>query len=179
MNTAAQKKKIEEVKKDLFSGDDSLVQKAINYCREEGTAELVEPLITVFATTKNLHVKQEVGEMLSELKVSNVEDVFMEAIQNPKYIHSRKQLLFFVWSSGIQPTNYIVPLTEIAINGTYEEAIECLTIIESLEDEIPESDILEASTLARAYISSNGFDEKRFLIADILIAIEGRQELDD
>ncbi|MEZ4799680.1 MAG: hypothetical protein R2809_07890 [Flavobacteriales bacterium] len=179
MNTPAQKKKIEEVKKDLFSGDDSLVQKAINYCREEGSAELVEPLITVFATTKNLHVKQEVGEMLSQLKVSNVEDAFMKAIKNPKYRHVRKQLLFFIWSSGIQPSNYLVQLTEIAIDGSYEEAVECLTIIEGLEDEIPESDILEASTIAREYISRYKMDEKRFLVADILVAIEGRQEIEE
>lgn len=179
MSTAAQKKKIEEVKRDLFSGDDKLLQKAINFCKEEGTAELVEPLIAVYATTENMFIKQEVGEMLSELKVSNVEAIFSAALKNPEYIQSRKELLSFIWSSGIQPVEDLVLLTEIAIEGSFEEAIECLTIIESIEDEIAESDILEASTIARAFISSHPEDQKRHLIADILVAIEGRQEIDE
>lgn len=179
MSSTAQKKKIEEIKKDLFSEDDTKVLKAVKNCQDEGSATLVEPLIAVYATTSNLLIKQEIGEMLSELKVSGADEAFRNALKNPDFIKARKELLSFIWSSGIQPVEDVVLLTEIAVDGSFEEALECLTIIESIEDGVAEADLLEAATIARTYISSNPESEKRHLIADILMAIEGRQELED
>lgn len=179
MNSTAQKKKIEEIKKDLFSGDDGKVLKAVKACQEEGNAALVEPLLTVFATTSNLIIKQEVGEMLNELKVSNVDEAFRNALKNPEFISSRKEILSFIWGSGIQPVEDVVLLTEIAIEGSFEEALECHTIIESIEDGVAEADLLEAASIARTFISSYPESDKKHLIADILVAIEGRQELED
>jgi hypothetical protein len=69
-------------------------------------------------------------------------------------------------------------MVELAIDGTYEEAIECLTIIESMDDAIPEQELLEGSSLARAFITSNKEDDKVGLIADLLVALEGRTEED-
>jgi hypothetical protein len=88
-------------------------------------------------------------------------------------------LLSFIWNSGIQPAGEVVFLTELAIEGSYEEALECLTIIEEIEEGIPEDHLLEASSIARAFITTNKDHEKVHLIADLLVAIEGRQELED
>lgn len=177
--TSANSSKIqEEIKKDLFSGDDKVVMAAIHRSKEEGTALLVGPLIAVYANTDNVIIKGEIAEMLASLKVSNTESSFIEALKNKEYTHVRKDLLGFIWSSGIQPVEAIVLLTEIATEGSYEEALECLTIVESLEEGVPEEQILEAGSLLRAYISSNKENPKISLLADLLVAIETRSELD-
>jgi hypothetical protein len=178
MSNMTKSKIIEELKKDLFSGDDATVMKAIHRCQEEGNSQLVHPLVALYCTTPNVIIKSEIGEMLASLKVSGVEDVFIEALKNPLYKSSRKELLSFIWSSGLQPVNDVAFIVELAIDGTYEEAIECLTIIESMDDAIPEHEILEGSSLARAFITSNKEDDKVGLIADLLVALEGRTEED-
>lgn len=178
MNNTTKSKITEEIKKDLFSGDDTTVMKAIHRCQEEGSSQLVEPLIAVFCTTKNLIIKSEIGEMLASLKVSGVDDIFIDALKNPAYSASKREILSFIWSSGLQPVSDVAFIVELAIDGTYEEAIECLTIIESMDDAIPESELLEGSSLARAFISSNKEDQKVGLIADLLVALESRTEQD-
>lgn len=178
MNNTSKSKITEEIKKDLFSGDDTTVMKAVHRCQEEGSSQLVEPLIAVYCTTGNMIIKSEIGEMLGSLKVSGVDDVFMDALRNPAFINSRRELLSFIWSSGLQPVNDVAFITELAIDGSYEEALECLTIIESMDDAIPESELLEGSSLARAFISSNKEDQKVGLIADLLVALESRTEED-
>jgi len=178
MSNTIKSKIVEDIKKDLFSGDDTVVMKAVHRCQEEGNSQLVQPLVAVYCTTPNLIIKSEIGEMLSSLKVSGVEDVFVDALKNPDFKASRKELLSFIWSSGLQPVNDVAFMVELAIDGTYEEAIECLTIIESMDDAIPEQELLEGSSLARAFITSNKEDDKVGLIADLLVALEGRTEED-
>jgi hypothetical protein len=179
MSTSAKNKVIEEIRRDLFSGEDLVVMKAVKKCEDLSAPQLVEPLIAVFATTDNIAIKQEVGEMLGSLKVSNTEDYFFNALRNKEFRNVRRELLSFIWNSGIQPAGEVVFLTELAIDGSYEEALECLTIIEEIEEGIPEDHLLEASSIARAFITTNKDHEKVHLIADLLVAIEGRQELED
>lgn len=176
MSTNAQNKIIEEIRKDLFSGDDLTVMKAVLRCKEEGTAALVQPLIAIFCTSKNVHIQAEIYDMLSSLKVSGSESDFLEALVNPTYKGARKDLLTCIWSANLQPVDGVILLTEIAVEGSFEEAVECLTIIENLEDEVAEGDLLEASSIARTFITTNPDDPKVSLIADLLVALENRTE---
>lgn len=176
MSTSAQNKIVEEIRKDLFSGDDLTVMKAVLRCKEEGTAALIQPLIAIFCTSKNQHIRAEIYDMLSSLKVSGAEEIFMEALANKAYRTSRKDLLTCIWSANLQPVEGVVLLTEIAVEGDFEEAVECLTIIENLEDEVAEGDLLEASSIARTFITSFPNDPKVSLIADLLVALENRTE---
>lgn len=176
MSLTAANKIAEEIRKDLFSGDDLTVMKAVHRCREEGSALLMQPLLAVFSTTGNANIRSEILDMLSTLKVSGVEQDFLDALKNPAYRSARKDILTCIWSSGLQPVEGVALITEIAAEGTYEEAIECLTILENMEDEVPESELLEASSIARTFISFNSGDPKIGLMADLLAALEGRSE---
>ncbi len=178
MSTSGKSRVQEEIKRDLFSGDDKVVMAAIHRAKEEGTSALVEPLIAVYASSNNAVILGEIGDMLSSLKVSNTEESFIMALENPDYKAIRKDLLGFIWNSGIQPVNAVALLSEIAVEGSFEEALECLTIVESLEEGVPEEQILEAGSLLRSFIGNHREDPKVHLLADLLVAIENRSELD-
>jgi len=171
-------KKIEAIKADLFSQNDATVKKALLKCEEEGNASLVEPLIVLFGTTTNEDVKKSIAEMLSSLKVSNVEDHFLKALADPELNHIRKDLLFFMWSSGLQPVNGMPVVTQVAVNGSYDETLESLTLLESLDGEIPEEGLLESIAIVKQYLGQSKPDDRNKLLLEYLNTLEHKRAED-
>lgn len=178
MSSSSKNKLVEEIKNDLFSGDDVVVMKAVLKCKDQDSVTLVEPLIAVYASTGMPEIKREVADLLNNIKVPNAEQAFLKALANKQNTKIRKDILSFIWNSGIQPVEQIVDLTEIAIDGSFEEALECLTIIENIDDQVPEEKILESASVLRSAISSNPNDPKTALLADILMTLETKTEED-
>jgi len=176
MSSNTKNKQIEEIKNDLFSGDDVVVMKAALKCKDQDSAALVEPLIAVYASTSMPEIKKEVSDLLNNIKVPNAENAFLKALSNKQNVKIRKDILSFIWNSGIQPVEDVVQLAEIASGGTFEEALECLTIIENIDDQIPEEQILESASVLRSAISSQPNDPKTGLLADLLMVLESRSE---
>ncbi len=179
MATAARNRLIEEVKRDLFSGNDVLVMKALNRSREKGTSEFVEPLISFFAVTPNETFKSEIADMLSTLKVTKIEPVFTQALANQSYKHIRKDLLAFMWSSGLQPVKSVKVITDMALEGPYEVTLEALTLLESIEDPIEEDQILDGVTRVKQAIGTTQENGIKTLLAEYLHVLESRSESDD
>ena len=179
MATAAKNRMIEEVKRDLFSGNDVLVMKALNKCREKGTPELVEPLIALYSSTTNDTFRSEIADMLSTLKVSKIEPVFTQALSSQSYTHIRKDLLEFMWSSGLQPVNSVSVITDMALAGPYEVTFEALTLLESIEDPIDEDQILDGVTRLKQAIGSPNENNLKTLWSEYLRVLESRSESDD
>lgn len=176
MSTTAKNKQIEEIKRELFSEDDIVVMKAVHKCREDGSKPLVEPLIAVYASTKHAEIRREIADLLGNLKVSGLEEIFTKAISNKEYKAVRRDLLSFIWNSGIQPVDAVVILAEIAVEGSFEEALECVTIVESIEDPILETDVLEACSVLRSALSSDASSPKKDLWYDMLTSLESKTE---
>jgi hypothetical protein len=176
MSSSSKNKALEDLKNDLFSGDDVVVMKAVLKCKDQDSAALVEPLIAVYASTGMPEIKREVADLLNNIKVPNAEQAFLKALSNKQNAKIRKDILSFIWNSGIQPVEEIVQLTEIAIDGSFEEALECLTIIENIDDQVPEEKILESVSVLRSAISNQPNDPKTGLLADLLMVLESRTE---
>ena len=176
MSSSSKNKLVEEIKNDLFSGDDVVVMKAVLKCKDQDSVTLVEPLIAVYASTGMPEIRREVADLLNNIKVPNAEQAFLKALANKQNAKIRKDILSFIWNSGIQPVEQIVDLTEIAIDGSFEEALECLTIIENIDDQIPEEQILESTSVLRSAVSSQPNDPKTGLLADLLMVLESRSE---
>jgi hypothetical protein len=162
--STAQQRKLEAIRNDLFSGDDTLVAKAISRCEEEGSAPLVEPLLAFYASNAPESLRLRVSSMLGSLKVSNVEVYFLQALANPKWKHIRKDIVGFMWNTGLQPVDAISQISELAASGDYALTIECLTLLESIEDPIPEEQLLESIAVVHKAISdASNAEFKRLL----------------
>ncbi len=172
MTTKKKDKIAGEIRSDLFSSDEAIVLRAIHRCRDEGNATLVEPLIAFYASDGNVDMKKEVGEMLSTLKVSNVEQYFLDALKNPDMKHIRRDIIMFMWSSDLRPVENLSQITSIALEGNLEETLECLTLLESLEMPVPEEIILENITLIKQNNNSNASPAVKNLIHTYLGVLE-------
>ncbi len=177
--TTTSKSKIsEELKNNLFSDNNATVMQALNKCLEIGNSDMVEPLLALYAHTTNETIKSQIGQMLSELKVTKVESAFASALTNDKMKHIQKDVLAFMWSSGVQAVNSVGVITKVAVEGNYEVALEALTLVESMDDEIPEEALLESTTELKQHLGKASKDDKTVLLQELLRVIESKQIMD-
>lgn len=172
MSKSTQNKIIERLTLDLLSPDETVVLKALEQCRQEGTAGLIEPLIGLYASTSFTEVKGEVADMLQSLKIGNAEEPFMQALKNPAYRYVRKDLLSFMWNSALEPTGWLADITKIALEGDLQEVLECVTLIESMEDLFPEEQVLESIQLVREFLNGAPLSDKSKMLAVYLHRLE-------
>lgn len=162
--STSQQRKLEEIRNDLFSGNDALVAKAISRCEEEGTAPLVEPLLAFYASAAPEVLRARVATLLGSLKVSNVESYFLQALANRNWKHIHKDVVGFMWNTGLQPVDAIALISEQAASGDYALTLECLTLLESIEDPISEEQLLESiSIIHKAISETDDSDFKKLL----------------
>lgn len=178
MSTASQKK-IQEIKTDLFSNDDALVARAISRCEEEGTSELVEPLIAFYASEAPPSLRARVGDLLGTLKVSAVEHYFISALENSAYKHVHKELVGFMWSTGLQPVEAVALLSRLAADGDYFLALECLTLLESIDDTIPEEQLLESIAIMHDTLNGMENSDRKRLLTEYLVALNNLRAFSD
>ncbi len=172
MSSTSKNKAVDEIRRNLFSPDDAIVQSALNRCREEGNAALVEPLIAFYASEPAPEFKQQAADMLGTLKVSKVEHFFIAALKNNDYREIWQDLVSFMWNSGLQPVNDLEVITTLALRGNYLLTLECLTLLESLDAEVPEEVILECITLMKAKSKVGLGDDMKKLLTAYLTTLE-------
>lgn len=169
--STTQQRKLQEIQNDLFSGDDALCARAIARCEEEGTAAMVEPLIAFYASSAPQALRQRVGELLGTLKVSGSEQYFLEALDNKTFAHIQKDLVGFMWSTGLQPIEAVARISQLAAEGDYPMILECLTLLESIEDAIPEDQLLESIAVVHARLNELEQGDLRRLLAEYLVVL--------
>jgi hypothetical protein len=166
--SAAQQRRMEAIRSDLFSGDDARVAKAISSCEEDGSAPMVEPLIEFYASNAPDSMRNRVATMLGSLKVSNVEIYFLQALANAKWKHIRKDIIGFMWNTGLQPVDAVSQISELAASGDYALTLECLTLLESIEAPIPEEQILESIAVVHKATSESVDNDYRTLLNEYM-----------
>lgn len=170
------KKVIEQIRADLFSTDEKSVLASLALCRDQGDLSLVEPLILLYTRTASDEVRSTVADMLSSIKVTGSEDHFMSALANPELRPFRKDLLSFMWQAGLQPIGWLIEITQMVNEGSIEEVIECITLVESIEDDFPEELVLESVQKVRQYLSNAPAEQKSNLVAAYLGVLEQRSQ---
>lgn len=128
----AKEKAYAKALKDLFSADDEVVLSAIQQLSETGDHRLIHPLLEVMLNGSE-RVNAAVEQVLFQLKDTKAMDELVEALDNPKYEPIRVTILASFWNTGQWPTEHLTKLCEIAVNGTFEEAFEVLTVVEHME----------------------------------------------
>ncbi|MDG1158728.1 MAG: hypothetical protein P8N19_04490 [Flavobacteriales bacterium] len=163
MSKENEKKIKEEIRKQLFSAKEELVLEAVEKTRKHADASFIEPLLLArLAGSADVH--QSVDGVLNELKISDAEAALIEALEDERFVTLREQILSYIWHSGFQAVDAVAIMAKIAVNGSYMEAFEALTVVEQMTDEIQEAFLLEALIELRAGISEMDDSDARYPI---------------
>jgi hypothetical protein len=73
-----------------------------------------------------------------------------------------------MWSTGLQPVDAVSQISDLAASGDYALTFECLTLLESLEDPIPEEQLLESIAVIHKAISDASNNDFKTLLKEYM-----------
>lgn len=170
------KNKLNEVLKGLHSKQNDEIIKSLKSLKVYGDATTAPKIFNLLLEHKDNDVEVETLNLLSSLKDTSMPDVIMEQLKLEKYQPIRSKVLSTIWQSGLNYAPHIGQLVEIAVEGTFMEKVECITIIENLEGPFEEEQILESMLLLREYFDKNKQDERsNQIMKEILLIMKDFQ----
>jgi hypothetical protein len=115
------------------------------------------------------------------MKDSSAIDEMMRLLSEARFIGIRQVLLTTIWNSPLDYSYYLPDFVDIAVEGNFMEALDCLTIIENMEGPFEERHVLESQLFLRDYIESKEpkDPQKQYIMSEIAIFIKDLNDRDD
>ncbi len=146
---------------DLNSKDEDTVLAAISRCKSLGDAEMIPQLLDIYiAADSESPVGIEMQEMLYTMKDKRVIEPLVEALDEKRFIPHRAKIIPILWNAGFEPKDHLSTFVRIALEGNFMEALECLTLIENLEDPLPEEELMDALIQLKDYFSDKNHEQE-------------------
>ena len=86
--------------KDLKHANNQKVKAALAQAREHGDANWVKPLLEAYAGRQEDAIREEMRDLLSTMKISSSEHVFLDALADTSFAHIKPDVLSFLWNCG-------------------------------------------------------------------------------
>lgn len=115
---------------------------------------------------------EERDELLNKVKASNPEKTLLKAVSSVKDRTKKASLISIYWEIGLDCTSDFLFFVKQACEGDYMIAMECLTVIETIENEVASADLKTAQQLLTESI--NGNPESAPMLEEILNWVEER-----
>ncbi len=157
--------RITNIISDLSSNENKKTQKALKQLRKHGKKEAFIPLIDVLLTTNDNELKQEIINLLYDLKDQSVQEVIITAIENKKYDTIKDTLISIFWQSTLDGSQYISTFIREAINGNYLICLEVLTVIENFDNTFNEDEINDLKFDLDEAIENEETEKKKLLLS--------------
>jgi hypothetical protein len=154
--------------KQLTESSETVFNKALDSLAESGDISIIEPLANVMFKLNDRQRKHLIAEFFANIEQPEAKSEVIRIIQNLESKEHQTEMLNVIWNSRMDFSEFLLEIVEFAIDGSFEVAIECHTIIENMDGPFEEADILESQLLLSAYEKHpSRTKEKDFLIADI------------
>lgn len=144
--------KVQQLIADLNSGNATKISAALKSLQVNGDISVIRPIVGLLKTELSHELETQVLEFLGDVKVTKASAEFISILRDEDFLHQRQQVLSTIWNSKLNYSEYIAEFVEIACDGNFMEALECLTIIENLDGPFEENHILECQLHLRDYI---------------------------
>jgi len=136
----------------LYSPKREEVLTSLATARERGTLEWVRPLLEVFRDHPDESIRQEIGDILGSLKISDAAAVFSDALEDPEFEAIRADVICFLWSCGFLHEDDLKAVVQAAVEGDFRCVMEALTWVEELEAVNDEHALLDALLMVRGRV---------------------------
>lgn len=174
MAEKAQQKKLKAILEDLNSGDVKKATKALKSLETHGDSSVIPALAECLLREPSAQIEQEILELFSSLKDSSAAVEVMDIIADPTFLPIRQKILTTIWNTKVDFSDYIDEFVEIAVEGDFMEALDCLTIIENLEGPFMEENILECQLHLKNFLESDAprDEQKLHILSEIALKIK-------
>ena len=152
----------------LFDPDIERVNEALNAIKEEGDKDFVIPLMDAALHNVENEASDNILKMLSQLKDSAAIEQFMHHFTEEKYSDLHAEFLAIIWHGNYPVHAHLESAVKLGLEGTFQAAFECLTILENAEGPFPEEQLLESQLMCKQFLADNKEHPNRVLIEQIL-----------
>jgi hypothetical protein len=153
-NEKQQNQKVEQLLLELNSGVDTKILSALKSLQVNGNITVIRPIVELLTTDLSYQIQTEVLNFLGDLKVTNAAEEIIAILKDEKFLNQRQQVLSTIWNCKVDYSGYIAEFIEIACEGNFMEALECLTILENLDGPFEEHHILECQLHLKEYMEA-------------------------
>ena len=115
---------------------------------------------------------EEREELLAKIKASNPEKALLKVVSSITDKTKKARLLSVYWEIGLDCTEDFLFFIRQACEGDYMIAMECLTIVETIESEVLAADLKAAQELLTSRINEN--TESAQMLEEILVWVNER-----
>jgi len=158
--------------KELFSTDNKKVKSALDQADKKGTIKWIKPLLLAFRDRNEDALRERMRVMLSSVKLSAAEDVFLETLSDKEFKDIHADILEFIWSAGFVPSESIDVIVRAATSGDFRTAMEGLTLIEQCELVENEQLLLESIITVRNAMGDESKSKSHALFIPMLEVLE-------
>lgn len=166
--------RFKELSKALLSNDPSELRITLKEIEKKDDVRLIKPMIELGKRNRHINVQLEIRQLLYNLKLTKGHAIILDELKIMGPNPFRVVLISTIWNANIAALDHLDLLVNIAIEGSFEEAIECLTVIEETEGVIIEEQVLESLLMLKEYLQNddNASLDKTPIIKDILTKVE-------
>ena len=168
-----------ELSKALKSNDPGELRSTLKEIEKEDDVRLIKPLIELGKRNRHINVQLEISQLLYDLKLTKGHAIILDELKTMGPNPFRTVLIAAVWNANIAAFDHLDLFVKLAIEGSFDEAIECLTVIEETEGVIVEEQVLESLLMLKEYLQDDKNKEvdKTPNIKDILTKVEEIERL--
>lgn len=173
-----QKNKLNQLVLDLRSDSLSKITGAITEIAKYGDVSIIPILLFVLKNNQDIGIQKQIKELLSDIQISEATEVFIEELKKEENPNDIKIILGILWNSKLDFSYYLADFVEIAMDGDYLIALDCLTVIENMVGPFSESQLLEAQLYLKEFAENNAHsdDRKNQIVSEIAIFVKDQNE---
>lgn len=150
----------------LQSKDSVIISNAIDDFRNKGTINVFPYVLDLLTKNINKDIENKVITLLNNLKEKEVVPYIVDAILDVRFAGKKELLLASCWQSGLNYADYLEVFIDVALNDSYQNAIEAFSVIESTPKYTQEQKQKAIKTLKENIPSIN--DSKKELLVEIV-----------
>ncbi|GAB1450354.1 hypothetical protein MASR2M47_04100 [Draconibacterium sp.] len=166
-----QEKLDEQIKKNLFSANTSIVISAIEAIQKKGNKLYIPILFDLLNSSPEPEIETEIKNLLETVKDKSTINSFMRAIEDDKYKPIRKSILIACWQNGLDFSTFLPIFVDLVINEDWEIAFEAFTIIDNLEY-LPSQEIINKTIDQIGQALPNANEQKSYFLNEILVKLK-------
>lgn len=144
-------KNTKSIEESFLSNDKKKILKTLKAVEQSNNPALMVHLIKLGQNNADPEIQMKIRSLLFNQKLTKSQALMLDELKAMPAHPFRATLLAAIWNASIPILDRLEMIVAIAINGSLEEAIECLTIIEEAEGAIDEVQIMDSLILLNNY----------------------------
>jgi hypothetical protein len=134
-------KRLAELDRILINGTEKEINERIRLLRsEEPFRGALTLLALLYDKTGNQNIKLEITNLFNDMKEKSAMAEVIESLSAVSKQESRAMLVSSCWQSGLDYSEFALPLAEQFFSGDYTTSLECYTVLDTCAGSISDGD---------------------------------------